>query len=245
MAQSGRIVSGRLSESVGLETRELVAIVGAGGKTTILRALGTELASAGHKVILTTTTKMAPEQMSESVIWSDEPTEVERSLTPGTALFVLAGETHNRVTGPPPESIDRLFSSTTVDHIIVEADGARTKSIKAPSDHEPPIPSTSTTVIVVVGADALGQQFESVAHRLDRIGALTGANGDDVVTPNAVAEILLHPKGGLKGVPDAARVVMAISKVDPSSEAAATELADLLERHPRTDRAVLLRRLTA
>lgn len=242
MAQRWRIVSRRLSESMGLETRELVAIVGAGGKTTILRALGTELASSGHKVILTTTTKMAPEQLTKRVIWSDEPTEVERSLTPGTPLFVLAGKTHNRVTGPPPESIDRLFASTTADHIIVEADGARTKSIKAPSDHEPPLPSTSTTVIVVVGADALGERFESVAHRLDRIAALTGAHADAVVTPNAAAEILLHPKGGLKGIPDTARVVMAISKVEPSNEAAATELADLLEKHPRTDRAILLPR---
>jgi len=94
-----------LYESVGLGSRELVSIVGAGGKTTILHTLGTELAAAGYKVILTTTTKMAPEQTKDPVIWSDEPTDVERSLTPGTPLFVLAGKTHNRVTGPTPASI--------------------------------------------------------------------------------------------------------------------------------------------
>jgi len=228
----------------GRDSHELVAIVGAGGKTTILHALGAELASAGHKVILTTTTKMAPEQVTERVTWSDEPTEVDRSLLPGTPLFVLTGKTHNRVTGPQPESIDHLFASTTADQIIVEADGARTRSIKAPADHEPVIPSRSTTVIVVMGADALGQRFESVAHRPDRIEALTGWHANAAVTPHAAADILLHPEGGLKGIPDTARVVMAITKVNPSNELAATGLAALLERHPRPNRAVLLRRLS-
>jgi len=235
-------VSKGLSQSIGIEARELVAIVGAGGKTTILHTLGAELAAAGYRVILTTTTKMAPEQVTEPTIWSDTPAEVEHSLTAGTPLFVLAGKTHNRVTGPTPASIDRLFSSTTADHIIAEADGARTLSIKAPADHEPAVPSTSTIAIVVMGADALGRRFESVAHRLDRITALTGAHGDALVTPDAAADVLLHPEGGLKGIPDTARVVMAITKVDADNGSPARELAALLESHPRVDRCIALRR---
>jgi len=230
-----------LHETIGLGSRELVAIVGAGGKTSILLALGTELASAGNKVILTTTTKMAPEQISDRVLWSDEPVDVEHELAPGTPLFVLSGRTPNRVTGPSADAIDRIYGSTSADYVIVEADGARTKSIKAPAEHEPVIPTTSTTVIVVVGADALDQPFESVAHRLDRIAALTGWQASDVVTPGAAADVLLHAEGGLKDIPDTARVVMAITKVDSTNEVAATELAALLERHPRINRAVLLR----
>jgi len=235
-----------LHESIGLGSRELVSIVGAGGKTTALLTLGQELSSAGNKVILTTTTKMAPEQIADRVVWSADPDEVEPRLTPGTPLFVLYGRTPNRVTGPSADAIDAIYASTSADYVIVEADGARTKLIKAPADHEPVIPTTSTTVVVVVGANALGQRFASVAHRLDRIAALTGWQSDDVVTPAAAADILLHPKGGLKEIPDMARVVIAIASVDSSTSVdssnttAATELAALLERHPRIDRAVLL-----
>lgn len=229
-----------LYESVGLGTRELVSIVGAGGKTTTLLTLGEELASAGNKVILTTTTKMAPEQIADRVVWSADPDDVERQLEPGVPLFVLLGRTSNRVTGPSADAIDRIYGSTSADYVIVEADGARTRSIKAPADHEPVIPTTSTTVMVVVGADALGQRFQSVAHRLDRIAALTGRQADEVVTPAAAADVLLHPEGGLKAIPDTARVVTTITRVEPSNAASATELAALLERHPRIDRAILL-----
>jgi probable selenium-dependent hydroxylase accessory protein YqeC len=231
-----------LSTSVGLGPRELVAIVGAGGKTTILHTLGAELASAGNKVILTTTTKMAPEQTADEVSWSTDPDDVERKLAPGTPLFVLGGRTAHSVTGPTADSVDRIFGSTSVDYIVVEADGARRKSIKAPAEHEPVIPTAATTVIVVVGADALGQRFVSVAHRLDRIAALTGTGADAMVTPAAAADILLHPEGGLKGIPDTARVVMAITKVGTDNDSPAGDLAALLESHPRVDRCITLRR---
>lgn len=231
-----------LHETIGLGSRELVAIVGAGGKTTILLTLGAELASSGNRVILTTTTKMAPDQIADRVVWSDEPNDVERELVAGTPLFMLSGRTSNRVTGPSPGAIDRVYASTSADYVIVEADGARTKLIKAPADHEPVIPTTSTTVIVVVGANALGQRFESVTHRLDRIAALTGWQTNDIVTPIAAADILLHPDGGLKEIPDTARVVTTITSVDSSNATAASELGALLERHPKIDRAVLLPR---
>ncbi len=229
-----------LSTRIGLGPRELVAIVGAGGKTTILHALGRDLAAKGCKVILTTTTRMAPDQISESVCWSDDPSSVEESLVAGTPLFVLSGRDSGKVVGLDPVTVDRLFAETSVDHLIVEADGARTMSIKAPAEHEPVIPSTATTVVVVMGADALGRPLESVAHRVDRITDLTGIAEDDLVTPEQAAAILLHPGGGLKDIPETARVVMAITKVSRSRVPAVGKLMEILTSHARVDRGVEL-----
>ena len=228
----------QLSERLGLQPRELVAIVGAGGKTTILGILAAELGSQDKRVILTTTTKMGADQVTEPVCWSVDTDTVERILTPGRPLTVLTGTENEKVSGLDPDAVDALYLGTSADCIIVEADGARSLSVKAPADHEPVIPSLSTMVIVVMGADALESPLKSVAHRVDRISVLTGLTGDDVLTPQDAAAILLHPNGGLKGIPESARVVMAITKVAPDNTVAAETLAEILKQHPRVHRAV-------
>jgi len=60
------------------------------------------------------------------------------------------------------------------------------------------------------------------------------------MTIDAVSRLLLHPDGGLKRVPDTARVIVAITQIVTENERAATELATILEEHPRIDRVVLL-----
>ncbi|MCL1600995.1 MAG: selenium cofactor biosynthesis protein YqeC [Actinomycetia bacterium] len=229
-----------LSERLGLQPRELVAIVGAGGKTTIMGILAEELSSVGASVILTTTTKMGADQVTEPVCWSSDPHAVEEMLVRGVPLSVLSGEAGGKVTGLQPDAVDRLFDATAADYVIVEADGARSMSIKAPAAHEPVIPRLSTTVIVVMGADALVCPLGTVAHRVDRISALTGLSGEDVPTPDAAAQILLHPNGGLKDIPEGARVEMAISKVTSENETSARALASILGKSPRVDRSVLV-----
>jgi probable selenium-dependent hydroxylase accessory protein YqeC len=229
-----------LSERLGLGERELVSIVGAGGKTTIMGILADELGAAGARVILTTTTRMGMDQVTEPVCWSDEPDAVEGMLLPGVPLSVLFGAVDGKVRGLDPDAVDALYLSTSADFIIVEADGARSMSIKAPADHEPVIPGLSTTVIVVMGADALMSTLEIVAHRVDRVAALTGLSGDVVITPHVAAEILLHPNGGLKDIPEGARVEMAISKVTSENQAAAKSLASILEQHPGVESSVLV-----
>lgn len=49
----------QLGQALGVR-RGVTAVIGAGGKTTLLRALGEELAGAGHTVLLCTTTKIYP-----------------------------------------------------------------------------------------------------------------------------------------------------------------------------------------
>jgi molybdenum cofactor cytidylyltransferase len=229
-----------LVDRLGIGHTELISIVGAGGKTTLLHALGRELANDGYRVVLTATTRLAADQVTEPVCWSVVPGDVAAAHVPGTPLFVMSSQSPDKAVGPDPDSVDRLFECSAADHVVVEADGARTMSIKAPADHEPVIPSRSTVVIVVVGADALGRALPDVAHRPEQIARLTGATLDSIVTPDLAAAVLLHPEGGLKNIPHSARIVMAITKVSADTDEPAAELATRLATDPMIDRVITL-----
>jgi len=229
-----------LREHLGIGEHELISIVGAGGKSTILFSLGSELAEAGRRVILTTTTKMARDQVTEPACWSVDPVAVERCLVAGSPLFVALGTVPGKVTGPTPEGVDRLFAETTTNHVLVEADGARSMSVKAPAEHEPVIPATSTLVIVVAAIDAVGRPIREVAHRPERVAAMAGAGEDDLLTIPNLASILLHSNGGLKGIPGSARVAVVVTRVTADTEPPVAELTGLLLAHPRIDRSITL-----
>jgi molybdenum cofactor cytidylyltransferase len=229
-----------LREQLGVGEHELISIVGAGGKSTVLFCLGREIAGAGCRVILTTTTKMAREQVTEPACWSVDPVAVERHLVAGSPLFVARGTVPGKVTGPTPEGVDRLFSETTTDHVVVEADGARSMSVKAPAENEPVIPATSTLVIVVAAIDAVGRPIGEVAHRPDRVAAIAEVTENDALTVPALASVLLHPEGGLKGIPESARVAVVVTRVTGDSEQPAADLLTLLTACPGIDRAIAL-----
>ena len=55
--------SADLRTLLGLGRSELVAFVGAGGKSSLLLGLGAELSVSGSRVVLTTTTKMGTDQI--------------------------------------------------------------------------------------------------------------------------------------------------------------------------------------
>jgi probable selenium-dependent hydroxylase accessory protein YqeC len=233
-------MTGSFASRFGLGSSELIALVGAGGKTTTLQLIGSELAARGDNVVLTTTTKMSESQLSDPVCWTTDAVTIDASFVPGSPLYAASEVTDGKVDGFAPEDVDDMFAASSADHVIVEADGARRMLIKAPAEYEPVIPSGSTMVCVVVGAGALGHPIGSVAHRLDRIEVLTGLTESDILEPESAANILLHPDGGLRAIPEAARTVMVIANVTPPTKPAANALADLLNAHQRVDRCVLV-----
>ncbi len=223
-----------LAERFDLGDHELVAFVGAGGKSTLLLGLGSELVTAGRRVILTTTTKLGLDQVTGTVCRSSDPAEVEACFASPGPVFVVSTEDGRKVTGPSPGEVDRLFAESTADHVLVEADGARGRSIKAPAAHEPVIPTTATLVVVVASLNAIGLPLAEAAHRPELVSALSGLNLTAPVGPEHVAALLAHPQGGLKGMPAQARVVVALTGGKPGGrEEAVGLICRRLELVPR------------
>ncbi len=74
--------------------------------------------------------------------------------------MLIAGSTmveQDKVQGVLPEFLDRIAAQPAVDVVIVEADGSRRLPFKAPAQHEPVIPTSTTVLMPVVGLDVLGK----------------------------------------------------------------------------------------
>ncbi len=159
-------------------------------------------------------------------------------------MLICGGDDH-KITGPDPAEVGRVLDLPEVDVVVVEADGAHGRPIKAPASHEPVVPPSSTLVVITMGIDAVGGRLGDVAHRPERAMEFTGLGADDVLTAPHCAAILLHPHGALRVVPPGARVVVAITKVDAATENAAAEVRSQVAAHPAVDRVVIIRDTTS
>jgi probable selenium-dependent hydroxylase accessory protein YqeC len=226
-----------LASRLGLQERDLVAFVGAGGKTSLLLALGRELAARDARLVMTTTTKMGPDQVPA---WSElcrTPEEVTAALDRRRPAFLVGSVTPSKITGVASELVNRVFDDAAAAFVLVEADGARRRLLKAPAPHEPVIPASATLVVVVANTAAVGRPIHEVAHRPERVSSLLGVTGDHVLRPVDVATVLSAPTGGLFGVPERARVVVALTTAGGRDDASA-EVSSRLEPIPRIERVV-------
>ena len=226
-----------LTERLGIGRRELVSFIGAGGKTTLLLSLGAELAASGSRLVLTTTTKMGADQTPTWTTMCDTLGEVRAALDAEYPAFLIGSRAGDKLLGVAPALVDDVFTNLDPSHVLVEADGARRRSLKAPARHEPVIPTESTTVVVVAGLDAVGHRIADVAHRPQLVASLLGGTVDDVLRPEDVAMVLGHPEGGLARVPASARIVVALTKAVGDS---AVEIEQRLTSHQRIDRVVVV-----
>ncbi len=232
-----------LARQLHLQERELVALVGGGGKTTLLMRLGAELASRGRRVLLTTTTKMGRDEVANlpAVCREADPATVRAALAAPGPLLLVTGDDGHKATGPPPEVVDRLFAETQADYVIVEADGSRRLPLKAPGPHEPVIPATATLVVVMMGVEAVGRTISEAAHRAEVAARLIGADPGDRLSAQDCAAVLAHPEGGIKGAPEGARVVVALTGVRGMDRSrAAEEIGRRLEGHDRISSVVTI-----
>jgi molybdenum cofactor cytidylyltransferase len=216
-----------IGEALGLASRgELVAIVGGGGKSSLMFALAERLPGRG---VMTTTTRIFSEQMSsaaEACTLADADWRARLDAFE-SGLLVVGRVEGGRAVGVPPELPAEMLAHPRVDWVVVEADGSRMLPVKAPAAHEPVIPVGTTLLVPVVGIDALFKPIIEIAHRPERVSAIAGLSVEDTLTPAALARLITSPEGGLKGAASAGRTVALINKVNSASEfAIAREVAE-------------------
>ena len=204
------------------EGSDLICIVGGGGKTSLLFALGDQLPG---RVILTTTTRIFAEQTQRAnrLLRLDEPGWADGLDEPGGPVLVVGAVTGDRAVGVPIEVPGQLLARKDTDWVVVEADGSRMRPVKAPADHEPVIPPESGRVVVMAGIDALSAPIEQVAHRPERVAQLTGLAVHQTLTPEALGRLLSASHGGRKGIPPTARVQILLNKVETASQLSLAE----------------------
>lgn len=214
----------------------VTALVGGGGKTSLLFALAQALAARGERVLCTTTTRMLlPEKTDWLAVAVGAPLETvtaSKKTATFAALFPTEEKDAGKVRGYAAPAVDAYWRSDREQCIIVEADGAARKPIKAPAEHEPVIPSLTTAVIAVVGLSCMGRPLsEETAFRAERLAALAGVRLGDAITPAAVARLASHPEGMFKSAPPhAARLLFCNQSDLPGAATAGAELATEIRR---------------
>jgi len=204
--------------------REHIALVGGGGKTTALFALGQQLSGS---TVLTTTTKMGRDRTGgNAVLFSPSDLELAEGLVHHQRVLAWGQDKGHKAAGVSPEACDRWF--TMADNVVVEADGSHQRPFKAPRPFEPVIPSTSTMVVACVGSDALGRVIADQCQRPLRVAAAAGCSPYLRLTPERLAMVLLSDRGSRKECPAAARFVVLINKVDETHRRYVDELADII-----------------
>lgn len=163
----------------------VTAVTGGGGKTTLLGTLGEELSREGASVLLCTTTKIYPFPELPCARTEAELEELRsrhRLLCAGTPL------PEGKLTAP---AVPFSGLACRFDYVLVEADGAARRPLKAHAPHEPCVPAEAEQTILVVGASGFGCPIAQAAHRPELYARLAGKSPADPATAEAAARVIL------------------------------------------------------
>mgnify|MGYP003293157738 CR=1 FL=1 len=160
------------------------AIVGSGGKTTLLKKLAEQYRSQGKTVFTTTTTHMFIEE--DTLLTDDAETIIKALKDTG---YVMAGI---------PEGIKfKALSEETyaavcahADVVLVEADGSKHMPLKYPNTSEPVIPENADRIVVVWGPHGLDKPAREVCHRLGLGMQCLGIDENTRITRDHVRKLL-------------------------------------------------------
>ncbi|MCB1716591.1 MAG: putative selenium-dependent hydroxylase accessory protein YqeC [Candidatus Competibacteraceae bacterium] len=222
----------------------IVCLVGAGGKKTTLYALAQRFSG---RIGITTTVHLPPfprslpgtrviappEQLIEQVVSAAQHHRL--------VAFAHPSQTDYRVTGVSLDALDSIQQRARFELLLVKADGARQRLLKAPAAYEPVIPPSVSTVLALVSAQTIGRRLdEHIAHRVERIEAITGARRGELIQPLHIARLLADEQGLLQGA-GSAQVVPIINQVDTAElhAQAADAARQALALTDRFDRVVL------
>lgn len=230
-----------LTNIIDIPSGSLISLVGAGGKTTTMYTLASELAAKGLRVVTTTTTNLYIPRHGETdtvIISAETPTLIEKANAAWmrNQRITVAAKTSSegKISGLRPDQPYELLTRSRADVVIVEADGARHRLIKAPAEHEPVVPHQTNIALLLMSTEAINQPLSAgVAHRPERLAAVLGINQGDILTPWHVARLVTNEQGAMKSIPATASVYLLLTHVTENNISMAQEVAELVQSSGR------------
>ena len=198
-----------------------LSLVGAGGKTSLMYALAKNLVHRGKTVICTTSTKIYPpdkKQPSKVFLFEDNFPDLERlAVEIKKAKSCVIGRQIDPMTGKIIGISNELIRVLVglADHIIIEADGAAGRPIKAPASYEPVVPDFTDLAVPVIGLDAVFAEVnEKNVFRLENFLKVTGLKPGEKIGPQDIGMLFEHKDGGLRNIPSRSLVRVFLNKLD-------------------------------
>jgi len=230
-----------IQEALSLGDKGVISLVGAGGKSSLMYCLARELVSAGKKVLTTTTTKIYMPTRKESpvTIVSKVPEEIvekaETLLRDHSHITVGSDylQTHNKLNGLEPSVVEHVLQSNLFDFIIIEADGAAGRSLKACAPHEPVVPLFSNYIVALVGLDVMTKPLiEAWVFRSSIFSRITGLGLEQNITESSIALSMLHDMSSITTRGKESQKIAFLNKADNSKAVkAGKRIAALLDKN--------------
>ncbi len=172
-----------LIKSFPIHQGDVISIVGAGGKTSLLYYLAEHL--TGHRLLMPSTKILKP-----VVPW---PCYIDQTIKWSALDEIVLGANqllhNNKLSG-----INRHYKATQWDWLLIEADGSRTLPLKGWGEDEPVIMPDTTVTIGIIDITTLGMPINGdTVYRYDALSLLTEAN--EQVTYQTLCDIVTHRNG--------------------------------------------------
>ncbi|GGC78889.1 selenium cofactor biosynthesis protein YqeC [Enterococcus wangshanyuanii] len=181
----------RLIDCFDFEGKQVVSLIGSGGKTSLMWYLAE--CYRQEKVLVSTTTKIGcPVHQPYDFFYSQDFSKVG---TDGKGI-TLAG---TRLSGghklsAPPSMIQQSFPM--FDKIFLEADGSKQLPLKGWETFEPVVIPETTATIGLIPISVLNEKIDlTTVHRLPLFLRATGTKTGDVICEETLAEVISSPKG--------------------------------------------------
>lgn len=184
--------------------KEMIAVIGAGGKTTLTHRLAEQYRSEGKKVLLTTTTHMLVETDTDlscdaaQIVWQLQASGYcmagqlcsdKSAIGDNVSAEMETCESRPaKISGLPQDVWNAAVSAADV--VLVEADGSKHYSLKYPAEYEPVLPKETTKVILVEGLWDLGKPISEVVFRYDLMAKIREIDGTAPVNMAFLKKVL-------------------------------------------------------
>ena len=217
-----------ICELLDITCGSVLAVVGCGGKTSIIRLIADK--NTDRKVLISPTTKILPmtdDDADDGVISRGTVCQCEAHI-PQTGLQCLG--VYNDETGKlealPGHILAKLVPRYDVS--LLEADGSQGLPCKGWRCYEPVVPEYCTHTVGIVTMRALGAKVSgATVHRIPEFSSLTGLHEGDFIDMQALVIMVCSPQGMFKNSVGRRYLIVNQVEDDPSADAARAFLREV------------------
>ncbi|MFQ6677466.1 MAG: selenium cofactor biosynthesis protein YqeC [Fidelibacterota bacterium] len=198
-----------------------IALLGGGGKTSLMFQLGDEFAHQNKHTLLTSITKAGPPQnVPMTLIGANGNISLPQLFDLQNPIYLLSEQIEeNKYKGISPAQLESFLPEADV--TIFECDGSRNLPLKAHSEWDPMVPDFASCVIIIIGADVIHSKIsEGKIHRPELFKSLWHIDNTTTIDVELVSEIVTNHKGYLSKIPEPVSKIYFVNKADAHPEEA-------------------------